>query len=294
MKKSSLIIICLIVTYMSAFAQTEYGVRAGINYSYMLGGNAFLKDLTYIDGGKKANTQFMLGFHGGFYARLPISEQAYFQPELMISERGAVNKVTDVTRMGNASGSEELTVKYFNEFVFSEANLLVGFRLNDNMRFTVGPQIGYVLDARRRVENEIQDFNQIDIAKVSSYRLFEYAKANAADIGIDPSNLDAEVNGLVGELTGKILYKKRPSLGLATGMTYEFDFGLNIGINAEYMFIAPYKLSVKDPEIKEFLDDNDFYTYKNNKQLFNTINFQLSVGYTLAPHKIYRFSHRRR
>jgi Outer membrane protein beta-barrel domain len=291
MKKFSLLIICLIVSWCT-FAQTEYGIKGGLNYSYMIGD--YTKNvLTIVDGGKKAEAKFMPGFHGGFYARMPISEILYFQPELLVSEKGVMHKVTDVTRVGNAT--EELTVRYFNEFVYTDVNLLLGVG-NANWRLTFGPQIGYLLDARRRVENEIQNLNTIDyFANAEPLLRKDLAASLANQPGIDPAQIPALVEEGIGQFRGNILYKKRkPSLGLVLGMAYEFDFGLNVGLTGEFQLLNPYKLEYGG-ELKKSIDSGQVQVVSiGNTQLFNTVNFQLSVGYTLKPHKIYKLSHRGR
>jgi hypothetical protein len=255
--------------------------------------------LSFIDGGKEAKAVFMPGFHGGFYARMPISEILYFQPELLVSEKGVMHKVTDVTRVGNANGAEELTVRYFNEFVYTDVNLLLGVG-NANWRLTVGPQIGYLLDARRRVENEIQDLNTIDGGKYNAAFIKQQIESQIASItantGLTQEEIQNLVNLSIANSQGQYFYKKRkPSMGVVLGMAYEFDFGLNIGITGEFQFLNPYKFKFSD-EIQRQIDNdpNTVIIKAGNQQLFNTVNFQLSVGYTLKPHKIYKLSHRRR
>jgi hypothetical protein len=226
---------------------------------------------------------------------MPISEILYFQPELLVSEKGVMHKITDVTRVGNTAGAEELTVRYFNEFVYTDVNLLLGVG-NANWRLTFGPQIGYLLDARRRVENEVQNLNTIDyFANAEPLLRKDFAASLANQPGIDPAQIPALVEEGIAQFRGNILYKKRkPSLGLVLGMAYEFDFGLNVGVTGEFQLLNPYKLEYGG-ELKKDIDSGQVQvTSIGNTQLFNTVNFQLSVGYTLKPHKIYKLSHRRR
>jgi len=104
MKKPNLILCIFLILVGQSFAQTEYGIRAGLNYSTMFG--KFVDSaLIFVDGGKKAERKFMPAYHVGVYMRMPVSEQMYFQPELMISKKGFKNKITDVMRVGNPAGS---------------------------------------------------------------------------------------------------------------------------------------------------------------------------------------------
>lgn len=288
MKKFRLIICICLVLVGQSFAQTEYGIRAGLNYTTMFG--KFVDSaLIFVDGGKKAERRFMPAYHIGVYMRMPFSEQFYFQPELMISKKGFKNKITDVTRVGNPDGSEELTVNYFNEFFYGETNLLFGARLNDNWHFRIGPQIGYLFEARRRVENEIQDFNTIDGFRLSANAIRKTLIDDFVRGGLTPEEAAAQYEATIASYKGQFLYKKRrPAIGLMTGIGYEFDFGLNINFNADFMLVNPYRLEASK-DLKNFFGGQ---LKPETETIFRNLNFQLSVGYTLAPHTWYRFTHR--
>ena len=288
MKKSSLIVCICLTLVGQSFAQTEYGIRAGLNYTTMFG--KFVDStLIFVDGGKKAERRFMPSYHVGAYLRIPISEQMYFQPELMISKKGFKNKITDVTRVGNPDGSEELTVNYFNEFFYGETNLLLGARLNENWHFRIGPQIGYLFEARRRVENEVQDFNTIDGFHLSANAIRKTLIDDFVRGGLTPEEATAKYEATINSYQGKFLYKKRrPAIGLMAGIGYEFDFGLNINFNADFMLVNPYRLEASE-ELKNFFGSP---LKAETETIFRNLNFQLSIGYTIAPHTWYRNTHR--
>lgn len=288
MKKLNLFICIFLWVLGQSFAQTEYGIRAGLNYSTMFG--KFVDSaLIFVDGGKKAEPKFMPAYHVGVYLRVPVSEQIYFQPELMISKKGFKNKITDVTRVGNPSGSEELTVNYFNEFFYGETNLLLGARLNENWHFRIGPQIGYLFEARRRVENEIKDFNTIDAFQLSADAIRKTLIDDFVKSGLTPEEATAKYEATIASYQGQFLYKKRrPAVGLMAGIGYEFDFGLNINFNADFMLVNPYKLVASD-NLKNFFGGP---LKPESETIFRNLNLQLSVGYTLAPHTWYRSTHR--
>jgi hypothetical protein len=290
MKKSNLIIFLCFLWAGQSFAQTEYGIRAGLNYTTMFG--KFVDSaLIFVDGGKKAERRFMPAYHVGAYLRIPINEQMYFQPELMISKKGFKNKITDVTRVGNPTGSEELTVNYFNEFFYGETNLLFGARLNENWHFRIGPQIGYLFEARRRVENEVQDFNTIDAFRLSANAIRTTLIDDFVRGGLTQEEAVAKYNATIASYQGQFLYKKRrPAIGLMTGIGYEFDFGLSINFNADFMLVNPYRM-VASGDLKNFFGGP---LKPETETIFRNLNFQLSVGYTIAPHTWYRNTHRRR
>lgn len=290
MKKSNIIaFICLLWAFQS-YSQTEYGIRAGLNYTTMFG--KFVDSaLIFVDGGKKAERRFMPAYHVGAYLRIPINEQMYFQPELMISKKGFKNKITDVTRVGNPTGSEELTVNYFNEFFYGETNLLFGARLNENWHFRIGPQIGYLFEARRRVENEVQDFNTIDAFRLSANAIRSTLIDDFVRSGLTQEEALAKYNSTIASYQGQFLYKKRrPAIGLMTGVGYEFDFGLSVNFNADFMLVNPYRLTASD-NVRNFFGGP---LKPETETIFRNLNFQLSVGYTIAPHTWYRNTHRRR
>jgi hypothetical protein len=288
MKKVNLVLVICLFLVGQSFAQTEYGIRAGLNYTTMFG-KLVDSALIFVDGGKKAERRFMPAYHVGVYMRMPVSEQMYFQPELMISKKGFKNKITDVTRVGNPAGSEELTVNYFNEFFYGEINLLLGGRMNDNWRVHFGPQIGYLFEARRRVENEVKDFNTIDAFRLSANVIRQTLIDDFVKSGLTQEEAVAKYEATIASYSGQFLYKKRrPAVGLMAGIGYEFDFGLSINLNADFMLINPYKLVASD-NVKNFFGGP---LKPDSETIFRNLNFQLSVGYTIAPHTWYRYTHR--
>lgn len=288
MKKTNVILLFFFLLAGKSFAQTEYGIRAGLNYTTMFG--KFVDSaLIFVDGGKKAERRFMPAYHVGVYLRMPINEQMYFQPELLVSKKGFKNKITDVTRVGNPAGSEELTVNYFNEFFYGETNLLFGARLNENWHFRIGPQIGYLFEARRRVENEVKDFNTIDAFRLSANAIRTTLIDDFVRGGLTPEEAAAKYDATIASYNGKFLYKKRrPAVGLMAGVGYEFDFGLSINFNADFMLVNPYKL-VASEDLKNYFGGP---LKTDSETIFRNLNLQLSLGYTIAPHTWYRNTHR--
>jgi hypothetical protein len=288
MKKISFIVLAMFAFSYASFAQIDYGIRAGLNYSTMTG--TFVDNtLTILDGGKKSEKRFMPAYHVNAYTRLPFNDLFYFQPELGISKKGVAIKVTDVTRVGNPNGAEELTVRYFNEFFYGEANLLFGLRTDERWRVHLGPQIGFLFEARRRLENEKTDLNTIDAFSLVAPQVREKFIRDAVASGSTPEDAAAQFDASVPSLKGMFVYeKRRPSIGLMAGTSYEFPFGLNIGLNADFMFIAPYKFVDKS----QMNSGGGTSVTVGSQELFNTLNIQLSVGYTIAPHNWYRTTHR--
>ncbi|KOY86461.1 hypothetical protein AD998_10165 [bacterium 336/3] len=153
MKKFSFIITGLLMCFYSSFAQIDYGLRGGINLSTIIGGDSKL--FQTIDGkGATVNTQFKVGYQGGFYARMPINENFFFRPEIGISNRGVSNKKA-VYQFIDAK---------FNryDFTYIDVPLLLQIgNAEEGLHLFVGPQFSYLINSRKRLENEYGEIKNV-------------------------------------------------------------------------------------------------------------------------------------
>ncbi len=91
-------------------------------------------------------------FHAGGFAQFSFSEGFLFQGELLYSRKGASFK-DDFSSFSN----EEInyTLSYLN------IPLLVGFKPVENFSILLGPEIGYLLNARIKNKNVNNDLNKL-------------------------------------------------------------------------------------------------------------------------------------
>jgi hypothetical protein len=125
MKKSLAILFCLIAS--TTQAQITYGIKGGLNLS-----DVVLND--YINPDAESDFTMKLGPHAGLYFTTPASEKFSFAAELLYSDKGvkAVNPVH---------------LHYIN------VPLLAQYRLTDELKVEVGPELGYMVAARSKYGN---------------------------------------------------------------------------------------------------------------------------------------------
>lgn len=141
MKKLALVLLAGI-SFATANAQFQFGVKAGANFSNVNGDNV-------------SGTSTLVGFNGGVFFKLPLGHHFSLQPELLYSGQGF--KQDD----GNG-GTTTQTEGYFNIPVLLKYTLPVGLFAE------TGPQVGFltaakVKDAGVSVTDKT-DFNSTDFA----------------------------------------------------------------------------------------------------------------------------------
>lgn len=141
----------------------DYGIRVGPNVSMVLGSD---KDLfhTLDKDNNEIATQPKIGFNVGFYARMLLSEHLFFRPELGFSAKGFANQKAIYQYI------DAKVYRYdFNYLDFTP--LLQLGDAEQGLHMFVGPQVGYLLLARRRLENEYGEIEKIINKKPSRVAL---------------------------------------------------------------------------------------------------------------------------
>ncbi len=119
------------------------GVSAQSNGNVQFGVNAGLSlfKISNAEDGK-----FKTGLSGGVYAAIPVSENAFVQPEINYQQQGM--KSTDFTvEETNYKGSAKLNLSYVN------VPVLVKYVIpSTNLGIYVGPQIGFLTTAKTAVD----------------------------------------------------------------------------------------------------------------------------------------------
>lgn len=125
--KKLLIIIVSIVSFSFVKAQTQFGVKAGINISTITGDNSNL-------------FASKIATHAGGMARIPLASKFSLQPELMLSFEGAKFNT------GGVSGSMNGT--FVNMPVLGQYQAGSGFVIQS------GPQLGLLMSATQKITGQ--------------------------------------------------------------------------------------------------------------------------------------------
>ena len=133
MKKLALILFAGI-SFVTANAQLEVGVKGGVNFATLTGSDI-------------VDAKSITNFNAGAFIKLPISRIASFQPEVVYSGQGAnVN--------ADAVAVQHLRLDYL------DIPLLVKFAHRSGVYLETGPQLGFLLSAKDKIENTSHDFKQ--------------------------------------------------------------------------------------------------------------------------------------
>lgn len=190
MKNTYVLILMVIVMASSLNAQDiKIGAKAGVNFASVTGDIESVKT--------------KMGFHIGGVAEIPINESFYVQPELLFSSQGY--------KLDNGTG----TLNYLNLPIIGK------YYVNDQLSIEAGPQIGYLLSAKIKVDDENLGGGNVDtttdtIGKASNSKAVSNSTQNA-DIEQDIKE-----------------FFKTTDISFGLGAGYKLDNGLNI--SARYNF----------------------------------------------------------
>lgn len=147
MKKTLIISMLLVLGISFAFAQGNYGVRAGLNLSNFEG-----------DG----NQDNKIGFHAGFMMDYPVHSLIRIQPELTYTQRG---NHSEVKLLGTTIKTDNL-LHYVELPIFLKASIALA---SDNFKVEpyVGPELRYLVKGTKKIKggsNESSgDYDKDDI-----------------------------------------------------------------------------------------------------------------------------------
>jgi hypothetical protein len=110
--------------------EIRYGVKAGANF-YMIGGSDAENE------GLKDSRKTKVGFAGGFLVNIPFADMFSFQPELLYSTEGNLQK----------DGSDKAVI------ALSYINIPLMLQVNTNSGFygETGPQVGFLMSSKAKV-----------------------------------------------------------------------------------------------------------------------------------------------
>uniref|UniRef100_UPI00404B4390 porin family protein n=1 Tax=Fulvivirga sp. TaxID=1931237 RepID=UPI00404B4390 len=128
MKKVIITISLYILTWGALQAQYNYGLKGGLNYT----NNVVNQQSTINDSKYKA------GIHVGIFASADVTEKVDMQIELLYSGKGYQFVETAFSESGNLN---------LNYITFP---LLVGYKATEEIRLSIGPELGYLISANSK------------------------------------------------------------------------------------------------------------------------------------------------
>lgn len=141
MKKIVLVTLTVLITTIT-FSQVRFGLKAGLNLS---------KPEGFIH-----KNEFMLTEHFGAVAKMDINKAVFLRPELLYSVKGY-----KFPALGNVD-------KGTLSFSYVSMPILVGSRQIDKLSILLGPEVGYLLNAKYRFPDSTvshpEYFNKFDFA----------------------------------------------------------------------------------------------------------------------------------
>jgi opacity protein-like surface antigen len=139
MKKFLLITMVALLGMATANAQIKFGAKAGANLSTITDDN---------------DAKLKFGFHVGGFAEFAINDRIAIQPELLYSNQGATSSLTRTIEGIEVNGDQTINLNYINLPVLLKINLVEGLSAE------VGPQVGFLLSAKSKVEVSALGFSQ--------------------------------------------------------------------------------------------------------------------------------------
>ncbi|MEO6220187.1 MAG: porin family protein [Ginsengibacter sp.] len=139
-------VIAISTATVNAQGRTNFGVKAGMTSA----------NLKFSGFGANISTDSKIGFYGGVFAEIGISENFAVQPELLYSLLGA--KSSDAT-----NGDDKINLSYVSVPVLAKY-------IKDGLSIVLGPQIGFLVSAKEKTsgsnEDVKDDFETTDISGV--------------------------------------------------------------------------------------------------------------------------------
>jgi Outer membrane protein beta-barrel domain len=145
MKKSTLVVFSILL-YLPSFAQTNVGVKGGLNLNNISDASPFTSSI---------------GFNIGMYSTVRLTDLFFLQGELLYSVKGAHFPAT------TSNGSETLQLNYFTFPIF------LGIHANSKLSVIAGFEWGLLLSANSHFDNTDHDVS-------NNFGLFD----KAIDLGV--------------------------------------------------------------------------------------------------------------
>ena len=201
---------CFLFTFNSIAQETHFGVKAGLNYSSVVG------DLT-------EGLKFRFSGHGGVYVESEVSDKFALQIALLYSSQGFQfsSDLQSIQTGGNTFDQSDIRTNV--QLNYLTVPVLGKFALSDKIAVEFGPQFGFLLNQVSKIKNLDQRDDTIPENRTSISGEFQL------DYGV--------VAGLDFELTDSISLEPRFYIGLRNrlnglgGNIQNYNAAIQVSVN---------------------------------------------------------------
>ena len=209
---SSITLFFLLATSFVSSQGTHFGVKAGANYSSIVG------DLT-------EGLKFRFSGHAGVFVEFDVSYKFKFQPELLYSSQG-FQFSSDLASIEGGGTGDQNDVRNNVQLNFLTIPLLGKFALNENIDIEFGPQFGFLLN-QVIIINNLDDREDTDVdRRTSTTGNFQLDYGAAVGLGI--------------RLTDEFSIAPRAYLGLRNrlnGLPNAQNYNVALQLSLNYIFL---------------------------------------------------------
>jgi opacity protein-like surface antigen len=142
MKKTLPFLIIILIPFSQVMSQHNLGIKAGLNYVNNVvvpnDNSSLIKD-----------NEYRIAYHLGFYSKFNFNKKIYLNTELMFSNKGCKFK------KDNSSSGGNLHLNYLN------VPILFGVKMIDKLAILAGPEVGYLISAKSKVDSQTIDVSEI-------------------------------------------------------------------------------------------------------------------------------------
>lgn len=120
MKAKNLLLVLLLFAATTSFAQTRFGITAGVNLANIVGSDA------------GDDNAMKIGVHGGLIVDLGITDNFIIEPGVLYSMKGSQSK-------------DDSEIKLNLNYI--EIPILAKYKLESGLNFFLGPYVGFLMSA---------------------------------------------------------------------------------------------------------------------------------------------------
>ena len=122
---------------------TKYGIKAGINIANVSSTTNILTSEKG-DPTKNIETSALIGFSGGFYMEIPLTDKWYLNPELVYSQKGSSFKY-DYSHPYNTNNIQDYSTSNNLSLTYIELNPTFSYKINYSISLNSGPSFGFLI-----------------------------------------------------------------------------------------------------------------------------------------------------